>query len=85
MSGPHFSDPTIMADVCDGHVFKNHPVFRSSETALQIILYYDEFTAVNPMAPTSRKHKIGENGIVLLFCQITLHCIYMHDIDLPLL
>jgi hypothetical protein len=59
LSGPHSSESSVMHDICDGSLFVNHPLFKAHPNALQIIVYYDEFTAVNPMAPTSRKHKLG--------------------------
>jgi hypothetical protein len=59
VSGPNCSESTTMHDVCDGTLFQNHPMFKDDPKALQIIVYYDEFTAVNPMAPTSQKYKLG--------------------------
>ena len=55
ISGSHTSESATSHDICDGTLFKNHPVFKENPKALQVILYYDEFTAVNPMSPTSRK------------------------------
>ena len=48
-----------MFDLCDGSVYKHHPLFKDCPNALQIIVYYDEFTAVNVMSPSDRKHKLG--------------------------
>jgi hypothetical protein len=59
VSGPHSSESNMMYDICDGNLFKNHPTLKAHPNALQIIVYYDEFTTVNPMAPSSRKHKLG--------------------------
>ena len=56
-----------MHDLCDGTIFKESEVFKINPNGLQIILYYDEFTAVNPMAPTSQKYKIGTCMHVCLY------------------
>jgi hypothetical protein len=62
--GPHLSENTKMYDVCDGSLFKSHPIFSSKPNALQVIVYYDEFTAVNPISPTSQKYKLGMFSII---------------------
>jgi hypothetical protein len=58
-SGSHSYGTGLLHDLSDGTFVHESTFFRSSPTALQIILYYDEFTAVNPMAPTSRQYKLG--------------------------
>ena len=49
----------LLSDFCDGYLFKNHPVFSTDPTALQIILYYDELELTNPVGCFVKKHKIG--------------------------
>ena len=39
----------MIADYCDGQVFRQHPLFSRDPCALQIILYYDEVEVVNPL------------------------------------
>jgi hypothetical protein len=57
--GPHQSNGAISQDVCDGSLFKSHPVFKKHPNALQIIAYYDEFTAVSQVSSVSKLYKIG--------------------------
>ena len=59
MSGPHQGSGNLLADVCDGELFKSSLLFQKSEKALQIVGYYDEFTIVNPVGPRAKKHKKG--------------------------
>ena len=59
MSGPHTSDSDELHDICDGSLFQEHPLFAECPNALQIIMYYDDFIAVNPISPVSGKNKIG--------------------------
>jgi len=55
----HQSADNRMRDFCDGSLFQQHPLFSSNFHALQIILYYDEFTAVNPLGHRAKKYKIS--------------------------
>ena len=59
--GPHESNGTTCHDICVGSLFKSHPVFRDSPNSLQIIGYYDEFTAVNQLSTVSKMYKIGKS------------------------
>ena len=57
---PHFSNADDeIHDFCDGLHFKNHPLFSSDPTSLQIIAYYDELEVVNPLGSYVIKHKLG--------------------------
>ena len=38
----HGSRDDILQDMCDGGMFKKHPLFSTDEKAIQIIAYYDE-------------------------------------------
>jgi hypothetical protein len=55
---PPADKPQIISNFSDGSLFKNHPVYQAHNTALQIILYSDEFEVVNPLGPHATKHKI---------------------------
>ncbi len=60
MSGSHQSAGDILADVCDGDYYKNHPVFQRNDRALQIIAYYDELVWTNPLMSRAKKYKTGK-------------------------
>ncbi len=45
----HRSKDHVLRDICDGIMIANNPLFGADPTALQLILYYDEFTVVNPL------------------------------------
>jgi hypothetical protein len=60
MSGPNTSQSDCMYDICDGSIFRNHAIYMDCNNALQIIMYYDEFTAVNAISPVSGKNKMGQ-------------------------
>ena len=45
--------------MCDGSVFKNHPLFESDKNAIQIIGYFDEVELCNPLGSSTKKHKLG--------------------------
>ena len=66
LSGPHQSDGSGFHDICDGLLFQTHPVCSENPNALQILAYYDEFTAVNQLSSVSKQYKIG----MLLYMQI---------------
>ena len=51
-------DGTI-EDVCDGQLFRTHPLFSTDSTALQVMLYYDELEITNPLGSKTGKHKLG--------------------------
>ena len=55
----HQSTDNKMRDFCDGKFFKQHPLFATDEYALQIVLYYDDFGAVNPLGHRAKKYKIS--------------------------
>ena len=59
MSGPHRSNGLICHDICDGELYQSHPVFRDSPNSLQILAYYDEFTAVNQLSTVAKLYKLG--------------------------
>lgn len=55
----HRSTDGHLGDFCDGEYFKTNPLFQSDPTSLQIMLYFDEFTAVNPIGHQVKNYKIG--------------------------
>ncbi len=58
MVNGHKSKDTILRDLCDGSVIANNHLFSTDPTALQLILYYDEFTVVNPLGSKVKKYKV---------------------------
>ena len=67
-TGRKFTPATwwMIADYCDGEVFRQHPLFSRDLCALQIQLYYDDVEVVNPLGSKTTKHKVG-NKILLLY------------------
>lgn len=55
----HKSNDGILRDFCDGEVFERNTLFSNDPTALQIMLFFDEFTAVNPFGHQVKNYKIG--------------------------
>eukprot|EP00732_Lithocolla_globosa_P005323 Lithocolla_globosa_v1_NODE_5447_length_1238_cov_4.871513.p1 type:complete len:242 gc:universal NODE_5447_length_1238_cov_4.871513:906-181(-) len=52
-------DDQKLSDICDGEVFKTHPVVLAHGLGtLQILAYGDEVEICNPIGPKRRKHKI---------------------------
>ena len=58
--------------MCDGSVFKEHPVFSHSARAIEIIAYYDEIELCNPLGSHTKVHKLG----CLLFTIGNIHLKY---------
>ena len=55
----HQSRDEKLRDICDGEVYKENPLFNVDEQALQIIFYYDDFGASNPLGNKTKKYKLG--------------------------
>lgn len=55
----HGSRDDILRDMCDGDMFKKHPLFSTDEKAIQIIAYYDEVELCNPLGSNTKIHKLG--------------------------
>ena len=49
----------IIRDFYDSTNYKNNPLFSNTKNAIQIQLYYDEFTCTHPLNNTSKEYKIG--------------------------
>lgn len=50
----HGSRDDILQDMCDGDMFKKHPLFSTDEKAIQIIAYYDEVELCNPLGSNTQ-------------------------------
>lgn len=57
----HARTDATKGDICDGARFKKHPLFSADNTALQIMLYFDEIEVCNPIGSNRKKHKLGKN------------------------
>jgi len=56
----HQSNDGMLRDLCDGSYFRQHPVFcTDQQPTLQIVLYYDDFSAVNPLGHRAKQYKIA--------------------------
>lgn len=55
---PRYNE-NIIKDFSDGSFFQKSPVFGSSNNALCLILYFDEFEIVNPIGASRKKHKMA--------------------------
>jgi hypothetical protein len=53
-------DDGLIEDICDGHLFKTHPLFSKDPNALQLLLYYDELEIANALGSKAGKHKLGK-------------------------
>ena len=47
------------AYLCDGHSFREHPLFREDSHSLQVQLYYNDVELCNPLGSITMTHKIG--------------------------
>ena len=59
VSNPHFSASDVMLDICDGRIYRSHPLFSRNVNALQIILNCDDIEIVNPIGSHTKKHKLS--------------------------
>ena len=55
----HSREDDIVEDYCDSRHAKSHPLFSKNNSALQILLYYDEAEICNPIGHNKIKHKLG--------------------------
>ena len=46
-----------LRNYCDGELYKKNKLFQKEPNALQIILYHDDFTVVNPIGNKTADHK----------------------------
>ncbi len=54
----HKSPNHLLKDFCDGKLYAKNRLFSEDDTALQILLYIDEFTVSNPLGYRVAKYKI---------------------------
>ena len=55
----HGSNNDTLTDMCDGSVFKNHPLFKNDKQGIQVIAYFDEVELCDPLGSSTKKHKLG--------------------------
>ena len=55
--------------MCDGSVFRTHPLFSYDPSALQIIAFFDELELCNPLGTHVKKHKLA----IVLFSLGNIH------------
>ena len=57
LKGPLLStNANVLRDFCDGTFCQNHALFSNDDTALKLLLYYDDVNLCNPL--TNKVHKI---------------------------
>ena len=56
LNGPQFRNGIVLSDFSDGSFFRSHELFGNDDTALKILLYYDDVNLCNPL--TNKVHKI---------------------------
>lgn len=56
----HQRSDNLLADYCDGELFKSHELFGCHESAIQIIMYFDEVEICNPLGGHNGIHKLGK-------------------------
>ena len=59
VQNPHNSTDGKIRDICDGTYFRSHPFWQSDENLLQIMLYFDEFTAINQSGCHAARYKFA--------------------------
>ena len=59
VTNPHISLDGKSRDIYDGQYFKTHPFWQSDNTLLQMISYFDVFTAVSQMGCHSSRYKFA--------------------------
>lgn len=57
---PCCSDDAVMYSYLDSPAYRDHPLFKSNPTALQIPVYYDDVEVVNPLGSNTKVHKLGK-------------------------
>ena len=55
---PYSQNDGLLADFCDGALFKSLPVFQNHPGALQLIAYF-EVEVCDPLASRSGVHELG--------------------------
>lgn len=58
LHSPRCSIKGHLMSFTDGHLYKQHPVFSTKQSVLQLVIFSDEFLTVNPLGPHNKKCKI---------------------------
>lgn len=53
------TDDSSLRDICDGSLFKTHPLFSTEKHTVQIQMFYDDFEVANPLGSKRGIHKLG--------------------------
>ena len=56
----HGRSDDMIGDVCDGDLFRSHPLYQEHADALQLLAYFDEIEVCNPLGSHSGIHKLGK-------------------------
>ncbi len=59
VSASHYSESSMMKDVCDGMYIRTHPLFLKDPSALAIVLNHDDMEIVNPLGSRVKKNKLS--------------------------
>ncbi len=52
---PHYSESSMMKEICIGTYIRTHPLFSKDSNALAIVLNYDDVEIVNPLGSHIKK------------------------------
>lgn len=67
----------VLFDVMDGYIYKNNPLFKSSQNSLGLILFQDSFEIVNPLGSARKKYKL----VGVYFTLVNFNPSYRSNID----
>ncbi len=59
VSTPHYSESSMMKDVCDGAYMRTLPLFIKDPSVLAIILNHDDMEVANPLGGHVKKNKLA--------------------------
>lgn len=59
VSTSHYSESSMMKDICDGMYIRTHPLFLKDPNALAIVLNHDDMEIVNPLGSRIKKNKLS--------------------------
>ena len=62
----HARSDGLLADFCDGSIFKDHQLFQAHRDALQFLVYFDELEVCNPLGSHANMHKLGKTFLTIL-------------------
>ena len=75
-----------MTDFCDSPEYRSNELFSQDDTALQIMLYYDDLEVCNPLGSSKTKHKLGNivNVADLTQFKVTSALLTLHAITITI-